>query len=137
MGKSTAFAPHVVRGMLYNAIKGYCVNTRKDVDLSAQWVGGSSQQSWLDMINRIPPGYLKALGKRLKTFGSSSKDECNNFLAQEGFSIKLKDFVGLNPVGGVAVLHVGVEWEYVGDEDRIYVSDRSGNYQEYDAATIT
>jgi hypothetical protein len=134
MAKSTAFAPHVVRGMLYNGIKKYLVERTKTVEMSTPWVGAAEHQRWMNMINSIKPGYLAALGKRLKTFGSPSKDECNQFLKDHGFSIELDDFVGDNPVGGVAVLHVGVEWKFVGEEDYIYDFESGG---QIDAALLT
>lgn len=136
--KSTAIAIHPVHAMLYGALRQYVVDNRRDVDPKALWLGSDpDQKAWLAALHSISPDYRDVLGKRIKAFGSTSREECNDFLKKEGFSIELGEFQGDNPVGGVSTMHVGVEWEFAGDKTSIYRSKDDGSYEMIAAAELS
>lgn len=137
MTSSAAIAPQTIHGMLYHGIKAYVFMQRNDVAPHTRWTGGAAHEEWLDMLNSIKPGYEKVLGKRIKAFGSPSKEECNAFLKQEGFDIELDDFIGEQPVGGVCVLHIGVEWLFEGEETSIIGPSKDGGSERYDGVLLT
>jgi len=96
-----------------------------DLEWVASGINKEKQQQLLDLLKYVFPADCESLD--MKTVGSRSADEINQFLADNGFDIKL-DKLDPGGVGVASILKILMSWVYEGVDCDINAKD-GANYK--------